>query len=395
MKKIYTAVFRHWHEPYAWFGRDSGLVTEGLRRIGVDSRLVILQTPTMPHDERFLPASREQFLDSGFWKSLALDGVVLQGGADVGIDPVSAAIRESGTKLLLRLDTDGVVAPQVDPYLYCYNLWWWLAFHHRHPAWMLALGKAGLKTLFPNKFGPGRVIRRLLLGDFLLAESRIAAARLKRLLRTHGAVGAAERVVHLPIPVAPEWNYPESTPKENILISVARWNDAQKDAPKLIASLGSVLKHNHEYRAVVIGNGKDLLRALVSKLAKGCEDRIELTGRLHHVEIPKYEQRAKIFICSSRAESMSISSAEALCCGCSVVGPAEIASMHEYVSASSGTLAWTRRTNDFCDAVNAEIACWQAGQRDPVAMSAYFRGHLDSTKNAQSIRDLIEDRSLR
>ena len=124
MKKVYTAVFRHWHEPYAWFGRDSGLVTEGLRRIGVDSRLVILQSPKMPQDERFLAARREQFLDSGFWKSLALDGVVLQGGADVGIDPVSAAIKESGTKLLLRLDTDGVVAPQVDPYLYCYNLWW-------------------------------------------------------------------------------------------------------------------------------------------------------------------------------------------------------------------------------------------------------------------------------
>ena len=385
MKRIYTAVFRHWHEPYAWFGRDSGLVTEGLRRIGVDSRLVILQTPKMPDDERFLAASREQFLDSGFWKSLALDGVVLQGGADVGIDPVSAAIKESGTKLLLRLDTDGVVAPQVDPYLYCYNLWWWLAFHHRHPAWMLALGKAGLKTLFPNKLGPGRVIRRLLLGDFLLAESRIAAARLKRLLRIHGAAGAAERVVYLPIPVAPEWNYPKSTPKENILIAVARWNDAQKDAPKLMATLGSVLKHNGEYRAVVIGNGDGLLKSLVSNHAKGCEDRIELTGRLDHTEIPKYEQRAKIFICSSRSESMNISSAEALCCGCSVVGPAEIASMHEYVAASSGTLAWTRRTEDFSDAVEAEILAWRQGQRDPVAISAHYCGLLSPEAIAQKI----------
>jgi glycosyltransferase involved in cell wall biosynthesis len=390
MKKIYTAVFRHWHEPYAWFGRDSGLVTEGLRRIGVDSRLVILQTPTMPHDERFLAASREQFLDSGFWKSLALDGVVLQGGADVGIDPVSAAIRESGTKLLLRLDTDGVVAPQVDPYLYCYNLWWWLAFHNRHPAWMLALGKVGLKTLFPNKFGPGRVIRRLLLGDFLLAESRIAAARLMRLLRTHGAAGAAERVVHLPIPVAPEWKYPESTPKENIIISVARWNDAQKDAPKLIKTVAAVLGHNPEYRAVVIGNGEDLLRKLVDKHAGKYSGQIQLTGRLPHSEIPAHEQKAQIFICSSRAESMNISSAEALCCGCSVVGPAEIASMHEYTSASSGTLTWTRRTSDFCDAVNSEISAWRSGQRSAECISNHFRSLLAPEAVAELILDLCK-----
>ncbi|MFM8457555.1 MAG: hypothetical protein ACKOB0_01215, partial [Chthoniobacterales bacterium] len=241
----------------------------------MDARLVILQTPNMPHDERFLAASREQFLDAEFWKSLALDGVILQGGADVGIDPVSAAIKKSGTKLLLRLDTDGVVAPQVDLYLYCYNLWWWLAFHRRRPAWMLATGKACLKMLFPEQFGPGRVIRRLVLGDFLLAESRIAAARLKRLLRLYGSPDAAERVVHLPIPVAPEWNYSNATPKENILIAVARWNDAQKDAPKLIATLNSVLKNNRDYRAVVIGNGEDHLAALVSKHAQGCADRIE------------------------------------------------------------------------------------------------------------------------
>jgi hypothetical protein len=111
---------------------------------------------------------------------------------------------------------------------------------------------------------------------------------------------------------------------------------------------------------------------------------------LPHERIPDYERRAKIFVCSSRAESMHISSAEALCSGCSVVGAAEIASMHEYASMASGTMAWTRRTSDFVDAVGAEIFAWKQGLRNPTNISMNFRKSLDSQNIADSMCRLIE-----
>lgn len=386
--KIYTAVFRPWHAHYAWFGRDSGLVTEGLRRIGIESRLVILDTPGMDHDERFLTATREQFLNPHFWRSHGLDAVVLQGGGDVGIEPVSAAIKQSGATLLLRLDTDGVVGPQVDPYLYCYNLWWWLAFRRRHPALLLALGKTGLKAALPKSFGPGRIVQRLQYGDYLLAESRIAAARLRRLLQHYGAYDTAQRVLHLPIPVADEWTFSEGSKKADLIVSVARWDDAQKDAPKMVKTLALVLSQHSHYRALLIGNGDDILRKLISRYAPHVANRIQLTGRMPHLEIPPYNRAAKIFLCSSRAESMNIASAEALCCGCSIVGPAEIASMHEYTSAQSGTLAWTRRTIDFSDAVSAEILAWTQSEREAGRISAHFRNCLGCENIAKALAAL-------
>lgn len=388
MKRVYTAVFRPWHKPYAWFKRDSGLVTEGLRRNGVESRLVILDTPGMDGDERFLPASREQFCDPAFWRALDLDGVVLQGGADPGIDPVSQAIRGSGTRLLLRLDTDGVVAPQVDPYLYCYTLWWWLAYHRRHPAFLLALGKAGLKTFFPRSFGPGRIVRRLQLGDGLLVESRVAAARLQRLLTKYGAPQMAGKVAHLPIPVADEWGFPDKA-KEDVIVSVARWNDAQKDAPKLVRVLSRVLPMHPSYRAIIIGDGEDFLRRLVKRHAADVSARIQIAGRLAHEEIAAHEGRAKIFVCSSRAESMSIATAEALCCGCSVVGAAEIAAMQEYASPQSGTLAWTRRDADLADAVCAEIGAWAAGERKPREIRERFCPLFSAAQIASRITGIL------
>ncbi len=360
-------------------------MTEGLRKIGVESRLVILRNEGISTDERFLPVDREQFCDSSFWKSLALDAVVLQGGGDIGIEPALSAIRSSGTKLLLRLDSDGVIAPQADPYLYTYNLWWNLAYHHKHPAILIALAKAFLKHLFPDRFGPGRIAKRLAQGDVLLIESRIAATRLQRVLKNHGFEKTAAKVVHLPIPIHDDWSYDPNQYKENTIVSVARWYDAQKDAPKLVQVLGQVLKHHPHFNAIIIGDGEDYLKKLILKYAKDVSDRIEVKGRLPHIEIASYLKKSKIFICSSRAESMNISSAEAACFGCSIVGPAEIASMHEYTSFNSGTMAWTRRTSDFVDAVNAEISGWNLNKRDPLAISQTIGNFLGSEKIAEQL----------
>jgi glycosyltransferase involved in cell wall biosynthesis len=392
MKKIYTAVFRPWNSQYSWFRRDSGLVTEGLRQIGIGSRLVILNADGMPNDERFYPATRDQFVDPKFWACLRLDAIILQGGCDVGIESVSMAIKESGTKLLLRLDTDGILAPQVDLYLYFYTLWWWLGYNKRHPALSRALAKTTLKMVFPLRFGPGRIIRRLRLGDFLLAESRIAVARIQRILNDFGENYSKDKVVNLPIPITTDWHYDLSVPKENLIISVGRWEDTQKDAPKLIKTLGKVLPQFPKYNSVVIGNSEDYLRKLVKKYALASADRIEITGYLPHFEIPAYARRAKIFVCSSRSESMHISSAEALCSGCSVVGPAEIASMQEYSSHCSGTLAWTRRTADFSDALAAEINSWNEGMRNPCEISRFFQSRLAPEKVAREILKTIEQK---
>lgn len=394
MKRIYTAVFRPWRPNYSWFGRDSGLVTQGLRNIGVESRLVILRNEGIPCDDRFLAVDRAQFCDSAFWKSLDLDAVVLQGGGDIGMEAALSAIRSSGTKLLLRLDSDGVIAPQADPYLYTYNLWWNLAYHHKHPAFLIALAKAFLKYLFPDRFGPGRIAKRLAQGDILLIESRIAASRLQRVLKNHDFEEIAAKVVHLPIPIPDGWSYDPNQDKENTIISVARWYDAQKDAPKLIQIIGKVLRQQSNFNAIIIGDGEDYLKKLISNHAKDVSERIEIKGRLPHIEIARYLKKAKIFICTSRAESMNISSAEAACCGCSIVGPAEIASMHEYTSFNSGTMAWTRRTSDFVDAVNAEITAWYFFERNPLKICMYFRNLLSQQKIAKELERIVFDEKM-
>jgi hypothetical protein len=84
-----------------------------------------------------------------------------------------------------------------------------------------------------------------------------------------------------------------------------------------------------------------------------------------HREVGAICQRSKIFLMTSRTESFNIAAAEALCCGCSVVGPVEIASVPFFAGEASGTVACRQRRSHFLDALGAEVQAWEAGMRNP------------------------------
>jgi glycosyltransferase involved in cell wall biosynthesis len=150
-----------------------------------------------------------------------------------------------------------------------------------------------------------------------------------------------------------------------------------KNAPFLVKVLGRVLAEVPDYSVRIIGSSEDHVRGLVSGLDAGCRSRIEIPGLIRNPELPPHYQEAQICLCPSYTESFHIASAEALCCGCSVVGDARIASMPYFVSLGAGTLACDRSLDNFVDAVMAEISAWRSGERNPtqIATAAASKFH--------------------
>jgi hypothetical protein len=85
---------------------------------------------------------------------------------------------------------------------------------------------------------------------------------------------------------------------------------------------------------------------------------------------------------------MHIASAEAVCAGCSVVGPAEIASMQEYTLNQSGTVAITRGVNDLLDALLAEANEWDSGNRNPTYISNFYSNKFSPIAHANQLVNL-------
>ena len=430
LKKIYTAVFRNWYPSYNWFGRDSGLVTEGLRSIGVDSKLVILDTPGMPQDDRFLPASREQFCDPEYWTRLNVDAVVLQGGGEAATQPVADAIKFGRAKLIYRMDTDGILDPSVDLWLFFYRKWWSMGnpVRLRYIWWEemgwkrdrvkgmdagnapvtlnSALGKEAarylfrlllrpifvpvltiLKLVFSRHIGAANIAKRLAKADFIFVESKIAVARIQRLLQKTGYPCESRRVFCLPIPIPQYPSLPVVENKHNIIITAGRLEDDQKDLKLWVKVVAQFLHSRPEYKAVIIGNGHRYVQHLIKKYAPRESSNFTVIGRSSPEEIRKWEMKSKIFLCTSREESMHIASAEAACAGCSVVGPITIASMQDYASNQSGAVAQSRRAADLLDALFAEASMWESGRRSPLNISSFFNFILAPNHHAQELVD--------
>jgi glycosyltransferase involved in cell wall biosynthesis len=118
---------------------------------------------------------------------------------------------------------------------------------------------------------------------------------------------------------------------------------------------------------------------MVSRLPPAIHDRIDITGRVPPSTLLAEHQRSQIIFVPSRWESFHISSAEALCCGASVVASPALPSFIDFASAQSGTISTSRSVADLVEAACAEIRAWREKRRNPEQISRHWQSILSAT----------------
>jgi glycosyltransferase involved in cell wall biosynthesis len=377
--------------------RDVGLLISALCELGIDAKLVLIKghqeiTPRYPW---IVPASEEQWKDPGFWRSLEADAMIFNGWAATRFEIERAAMLEACPLLIEKLDTDGVKSP---------HIWFGHALRQASVAWfktgnpLVDLYRRGrtlvyafLRITFLWLF-PSLLYRRMALAmakvPFHAAETPLACARVERFVTMFGE-GADTKVIHLPHPANDQiLSYDRGIPKENVIIAVGRWFHHGKDGKTLLKAADLFLETHPHWSLVVVGAGEEILRGRWQKMrAKG---QVSFAGSLSHADLKDQYCRAKIILVTSHSETFHIASAEALCCGCSVVGPARIPSMSWFASAGSGTTTYRRNPIGFFDALNAEAGEWERGERDPETISTYWRQKVGSQAVAEKLLKVVE-----
>ena len=195
-----------------------------------------------------------------------------------------------------------------------------------------------------------------------------------------------------------ERNYPFANPvasrckyngenKENVILAVGRWNDErQKRSRFLMLSLECLYKGGCSAETKIFGSITDEMRDWHRSLAEDVAEKIRLEGYLENSLLHQEFCKAKIILCPSRYEGSHIVSAEALCCGVSVVVtnlPKTLRTPHWYTTKNSGRVSAVDSPESFAEAVRKELQAWDAGERNPVDISdawqPYF--HVDKVMN--------------
>jgi len=352
--------------------RDITVLSRGFSELGHDSVCVRLQTTDGSHFPGILQVDESTMTSIDFWQHHKCDVVVANTWGIPTNSALISAAKNSGAKVVIRLDTHGYNSPWCGfwPYLRV-NFY---SFREHHNSAISAI-KAFSKTLlygFPQLYDR-KMLAHLSLADAIGIESHGAYKLFSRLLRSYKRHDLLEKlhVIHHPvIPDIENMEVPTRGEKDNCIVAVGRWNSPQKDAPLLIKSLALSLASAPTWRAHIYGSGGSELHELVAKYAADVNERIHIHGPKPHEQILKAFQISKICLFASRYEGCPIAGEEALCLGCSLVGPPDVPSMHDLCAPRFGTLSSSRSSVDISCALQSEISLWSSHQRDPIAISS-------------------------
>lgn len=388
-----AAIPMRYVEGIGFWDRDSALLCPEFQKAGVDARFVALGEPAVRKDVPLILSTLEQMEDTNWWKQWNAEGVQLSAWAAPRYEPITRAIKSSGATLVVHCDSNGIKSPRTDflRYLACRYV------QSREEGRRLALLTAPLKSVLFYCFSALHdqgMMRHLSHADVILIESPLAFQRLARLFRSYRREDLIRRLKVLGHPVPDYFHHDPRVAKQHRLVAVGRWDSYAKDAPLLVRTLKGVLACEPDYSASIIGSGQEIVMKLVSQLPESIRSRVQILGRIANRELVPHYQAAQIICVSSRNESFHIAAAEALCCGCSVAGPAALPSMHYFAGASSGSLAIERRAPDLADAILCEIDAWKKRDRDPVRISAHWRGQLLAAKHVETLLQIGAARSI-
>jgi glycosyltransferase involved in cell wall biosynthesis len=387
--KWLTATPLVYGENLQFWDRDAGLLCLGLRQLGQDSRFVALgKTTSVSTTQPLITGRIEDFHDPAWWRQWGATGVILNAWGTPRYEPVARAIKAAGLRLVVRLDSDGCKSPRMNTRRY-YQLMR-LNFGDRGRAWprLAALVKTALHLVSRAAHDDG-MCAHLGHADLITIESPLAQAWFSELLFRLGRVDLVDRLRVLPHPVVEDFRESVEVVKRPVILAAGRWESPFKDTPKLIRVLGAVLGRQPDARALVIGPGEPVVRRELARLPAGEQARIEFTGPQPHAELARHMQGAQLIFCSSHLESFHLVSAEGLCCGCSVVGPAAIPSMHWFTAEQSGTLASDRSDEALMAALETELAEWRSGRRDAGRISATWCARVHATAVAAEAMRLV------
>ncbi len=359
---------------------------------GIES-YAVMPGPSMPDDDpRLIRTTYTNLSDADWWRAQECDAVIFFSWAMPEYTPIAEAIKASGSKLLVFLDSAGF-----------WSLWSngseWLKAQ-----WDACRRKRGLavgllryiasisRSFVPTAFDYPR-LKHMNLADVVTVTSPLVLERTRRYAQVYGFRNLEHKVTRLPLPVSTHMRY-EGQHKKKRVICVARWlpDDWPEKGPQLLlGSLDAFLEKRPDYEAIVIGRGASALPSAPFFPRNLCCRNLQLLDYLPNKDIAPFLAESRISLCSSFHESYHIASFEAACCGCSIVAlqSPDLPAL-QFLAETNGTLASNETPEAIAEALSKEAAMWDCGLRSPDITARRWQSEAHADKVAAKALELLD-----
>ena len=373
-----------------FFSRDTGLLCRGFQAAGIDSVVVMPGIRQESDVADLVRATPDELESADWWKALGVEMVVLYAWGAPRFHPVAKAIRDAGIRLVQSMDTAGLPSPFADFRTWAETTLAEVAMPQPFPDRLKRIGRAG-RDFLPGMFDHRR-LDMMNECDGIAAVSPQAMRSMAGYAEALGRRDVADKLIVVPHPVSMELIY-RGEAKERRLLAVGRWGAAdatQKDPKLTLEVIRGFLRDHPAWTAEIIGPEAGALADQLTGWTENVRDRVVFTNFIPHAELRSRYATSRILVCSSRFESFHIASAEAVCCGCSIVVADHplLASTAWFTSERSGTLAHRRSKEALLEALATEAAAWEQGERNPESMAHHWSERLHADKVARGVLSL-------
>jgi len=386
-KRWYTGTPCNFKGNDSFFSRDSGLTSRGFEMIGIESRSVTLG-PAKPDDlPAMIRATWEDLTSPKWWRSLGINGIVFYTWGNPKYRRMVEAAKTAGIQIAQVADQQGIISPIADwkAHLKAESNYNW----HRNKAAQYArfipkiIYSHTLRLLFRDR----AIARTIASSDLFFCATPNAEKRYRNLTRWFQGQDAANRIHFVPLPVNSNFRYSKETPKENEVVAVGRWESHQKRLGLLLGTINETFHSRNDIRFRIFGTVIPELLSWHESLPKAYQNLVTLEGVVPNVQLTTHYQKAKVILVASAFESFHIASAEAICCGASVVACRSpfLDSLEWQASKKSGRLAEQATPISLAETLLSELDAWDQGERDPVQISRDWTEILHPDKVAAKI----------
>jgi glycosyltransferase involved in cell wall biosynthesis len=383
---VFFDVYCPFHE-----NKDPGQIPLGLMENGVNTGVITVTKKELSnYAPKFLLTQNalQEFYNEEIWSKNDSDTILAYPFQGAFYSPLIEKMKLGGKKVILKLDSDGRIAyplqrnclrVPLNERLTISNLvseiWWRLPF----------------KSLKRNRHAKvaAETIKQMELSNGVIIESPDALSNLNFFLTAWGRGDLIKKTRFIPNPVRPEFIEAELGKKENIVVSYGRWDDfKQKNTRVMAETVVEFLKARRDYRFIIFGAGTTEVKNLLQDAPENVKERIEILGFVEHEKIRGLLANAKVFFVPSRWESFSISSGEALCMGCSIVGTPVESLRYLSMQGFCGTVASTFDKDAILAALLQDAVMWDRGNYEPEKIASFWRPKLDRKAVAKKIENM-------